>query len=132
METYPRHYLSLLAGPLFLALASTTSLAATNQGAQTPPSVIAFNQQVKNDQVKITYAYLPSDGFVEVFQSNPQGDSASKSIGQAEMKAGDHRDFQVKLNVEPQKGSLLWIALANDDSQQWKKTLPAANKIKVE
>lgn len=117
---------------MFLALASTTSLAATNQGAQTPPSVIAFNQQAKNNQVKITYAYLPSDGFVEVFQSNPQGDPASKPIGRAEMKAGDHRDFQVKLNAEPQKGSLLWIALANDDSQQWKKTLPAANKIKVE
>lgn len=132
MKTYPRPHLSLLAGSLFLAFASTGSFAATNDGARTPPSVIAFNQQVKDDQVKITYAYLPSDGFVEVFQSDQQGELGSKPIGRAELKAGDHRDFEVKLDAEPKKGSWLWIALTNDDGQQWKKTLPAANKIVVE
>ena len=30
--------------------------------SQIAPSVIALNQQLKNDQATVTYAYLPADG----------------------------------------------------------------------
>ena len=83
-----------ITGLLSLPMASHAAISKTEANiSQTAPSVIAFNQKLKNDQVSVTYAYLPSDGFLVVYGAE-EGNRRAKPLGRTELKAGDHRDIR--------------------------------------
>lgn len=128
-----RTTLALLTGLMLSPVLPAVGYAAQSKvEAQTAPSIIAFNQALKNDQVTVKYAYLPADGFLEVFGATGNGSRGDKPIGRIELKAGDHRDVAVKVDSAPPKGSSLWIGLADNNGQQWRQTLPAANRVEIQ
>jgi hypothetical protein len=100
--------------------------------AQTAPSVIVFNQKLKGDDVKVTYAYLPSAGNL-VIHGDSAGKADSKVLGSVKLEAGDHRDVSVKLNSAPKAGTALWASLTNADQKSfWSQSLPSENHFKIE
>ena len=100
---------------------------------QTAPSVIALNQKLKKDQVTVTYAYLPVDGYLVIYGSDKNGHRGDKPLGRIELKAGDHRNVAVKLDSAPATGSALWVSLSGENQESyWPKTLPLENKFKVQ
>ncbi len=73
-----------------------------------PPSVTVLNQQLKNDEVSIAYAYLPKDGKLTIFSGNPEKMSDASVLGSVELTAGDHRQLKVPLTNAPEAGAQLW------------------------
>ncbi len=125
------------------AVQSDAPAAAAQRNASTPnPSVIVWNQKVEGKTVKLTYAYLPKDGFVVIYGSDAAGKMSGQPLGNAAIPAGDHRDVKVTLTTEPKKGSKLWATLYEktdkngkfDDKDQavWKSgELPLQNMFEV-
>lgn len=100
--------------------------------SQTPPSVIVFNQKAKGDQIKITYAYMPSAGHLVIYGSEG-GKPGTNVIGSVKLEAGDHRDIAVKLDKDLPAGTSLWASLTNSDKQPfWKRHLPLQNEFLIE
>lgn len=119
---------------LSMPLAGHAAISKTEPGiSQTAPSVIALNQKLRNDQVTVTYAYLPADGFLAIYGSDKNGHLGDKPLGRIELKAGDHRNVAVKLDSAPATGSALWVSLSGENQESyWPKALPLQNKFKVE
>ena len=113
MSTQSAHKRSFLTAAAFafaFAPLLTVGALAANRAA-TAPSVIALNQKIKNDDVSITYAYLPKDGTLAIFESNGSGKMTGKPIGQVALKAGEHRDVKVQLESQPTSGTRLRAVL---------------------
>jgi hypothetical protein len=77
---------------LFAALVGTLPAAAlllmstVAEAASPRPSVIVFNQPVKNDTIDITYANLPRDGFLVVLGSDKRGMPSHYPVGVVDLK----------------------------------------------
>lgn len=117
------HYILAFAGMASFLLAATASAATTpnNAAIATPgthASVIAMNQKPKGDTVSVTYAYLPKDGSLAIFNSDPSQGQSTKPIGQVSLTAGGHRDIQVQLSNPPKAGTKLWAAVDQSKSGQ--------------
>ncbi len=112
------------------------------QASMTPASVIVFNQKPEGNAVKLTYVYMPRDGYAAIIGANPEGRPAGEPLGTARLSAGDHRDVKVSFQSEPQKGKSYWIALYEesggdkkfgDSKPIWQMSqLPLANAFKIE
>jgi hypothetical protein len=62
--------------------------------------VIAFNQKPKNGQILITYAYLPSDGYLMIYEGDKNVSRGNKAIG--------------KTRLCTCEGISLWVSLTNE------------------
>ena len=87
----------------------TAASAATQERATEnfTPSVIAMDQKLQNDEVSITYAYLPRNGRLTILSVSPDGDGKPTVLGSTDLSAGDHRNVKVQLNEAPQQGAQL-------------------------
>lgn len=81
--------------------------------AMIPSSVIAFNQKASGDAVKMTYVYLPFDGYVAIYTTS-DGKVSGDVLGYVPLAKGDHRDVAVKLSKAPEAGSQLVATLYKD------------------
>jgi hypothetical protein len=155
MSTLSKHPLLTASASLFL-LAAAALPAAAVKDANAPagnagviqetlphPSVIVFNQKGDGGSVKLTYAYLPKDGYAVVFGANENGAMSGKTLGTTELKAGDHRDVSIKLESAPKKGEHLAVGLYlegngdktfdKSDHAVWQVSeIPAANMFMID
>ena len=118
MKTSAKVIASATAGAFLLGAApgghfavSARSGDSVYQAPVTPPSILAMGQSAKGDEVTITYAYLPKDGYVAIHPSDSNGKMSEKTIGTLALKAGDYRNFSVKLNEPLKPGEKLWATL---------------------
>lgn len=112
-------------GAIALA-ASTTFVGAAAQAAAAPyqPSVLVFNQKAPGGEATITYAYIPNDGFVALYASDPQKNPDAKAVGEAALPAGDSRDIRVKLAPAAKAGETLWAELRLGKITDWGASKP--------
>jgi hypothetical protein len=128
---------------LFGAGATLPAYANTSDAFVAPPSIVAFDQK-SGGEINIDYVYLPSNGYVAVYNSDTSGNPTGKPIGHAPMTKGDHRNVKVVLDETANSGGRLWISLYKDADKQpsfdpgsgdtpvWSKDeLPAQNMIVV-
>ncbi|MGD9671426.1 MAG: hypothetical protein AB7U75_20655 [Hyphomicrobiaceae bacterium] len=141
----PARTVSLLGLTMLFGLGAATlpSHANAPDAFVAPPSVLAFDQKSARD-VMIDYVYLPTIGYVAVYQSDASGNPTGKPIGHSPMTKGGHRNVEVPLDEPPKSGDRLWISLYQDADKQpsfdpgsgdtpvWSKDqLPAQNMIVV-
>lgn len=88
--------------------------AAQAETAAKPPSVLIFDQKLRNGEVTVEYAYLPTNGYVIVYGADKDGKAIREPLGHVELKAGDHRKFAIKLTTAPPVGESMWAALYVD------------------
>jgi hypothetical protein len=97
---------------LFAAFAVVPNVAAESspqaQVPPYPPSVTVLDQELKNDEVSITYAFLPKNGKLTIFSGDPEETSDASVIGSVELQAGDHRQVKVPVTNMPGAGTQLW------------------------
>ena len=97
-----------------VALAGGIAHAATASAQTTEPSVMVFDQTIRDGKVSISYAYLPKNGYVVVYGASADGKSSGEPLGHTELKSGDHRNISVKLDRVPAAGTKLWASLYED------------------
>ena len=108
--------------------------------AAKPPSVLIFDQKLRNGEVTVEYAYLPTNGYVIVYGADKDGKAIREPLGHVELKAGDHRKFAIKLTTAPPVGESMWAALYVDkdgkpgfdrtaDASIWNDKLPVENRF---
>lgn len=110
-----------------VALAASTAVAVvTAQAAAAPnqPSVLVFNQKAAGGEATITYAYIPKDGFVALYASDPQKSRNTKAIGEATLPAGDSREIKVKIAPTAKAGETLWAELRLGKITDWGASKP--------
>jgi hypothetical protein len=91
-----------------VAMATAASAAPNDRSAEGfTPSVIAMDQKLQNDEVSITYAYLPKDGRLTILAVAPDGKGEPTVLGSTDLSAGDHRNVKVSLTEAPQQGAQL-------------------------
>jgi len=97
---------------LFGAFAVVPSVGAQNspqaQVPPYPPSVTVLDQELKSDEVSVTYAFLPKDGKLTILSGDPEKMSDASVIGSVDLQAGDHRQVKVPLTDAPKPGTQLW------------------------
>ncbi|MBS0234687.1 MAG: hypothetical protein JSR99_14510 [Proteobacteria bacterium] len=93
-------------------LAGTAAFAASS----TPASIIAMSQKPKNNSVTITYAFLPKAGSLDLYAAGRSGKREGKPLASVALKAGDHRDVEMKLTPVPDKGARL-VAVIEQSGQ---------------
>ncbi len=94
-------------------LAGSAAFAASS----TPASIIAMSQKPKNNNsVTITYAFLPKAGSLDVYAASRSGKREGKPLASVALKAGDHRDVEMKLTPVPDKGARL-VAVIEQSGQ---------------
>jgi len=93
-------------------LAGSAAFAASS----TPASIIAMSQKPKNNSVTITYAFLPKAGSLDVYAASRSGKREGKPLASVALKAGDHRDVEMKLTPVPDKGARL-VAVIEQSGQ---------------
>ena len=114
--------------------------AAQAETAAKPPSVLIFDQKLRNGEVTVEYAYLPTNGYVIVYGADKDGKAIREPLGHVELKAGDHRKFAIKLTTAPPVGESMWAALYVDkdgkpgfdrtaDASIWNDKLPVENRF---
>jgi hypothetical protein len=125
------------------ALAAPTADAGPSAAAESaPPSVLVFDQAAKDGQVKISYAYLPKNGYVVVYGTTPDGKRTAAPLGSKSLPRGDHRDIAIKLDSTPGPGTKLWASIYEDrdgkpgpakgtDVSIWNDKLPLENSFVV-
>jgi hypothetical protein len=126
------------AAPLAVHAATSTEAPAT------PPSVLAFDQTLKDNSVMLDYVRLPHQGYVAIYKVGKDGKPAGEVIGYTSLEPGYHRQLKVKLKKAPASGEQLWIALYKDkdnnpsfdpgagDKPLWQRTqLPPESMITV-
>ncbi len=116
-----RHAFPLAASALALAIVAATLPASAVQKddakapaspvAQTEPSVVVFNQKADGKTIKLSYAFLPMDGYAAILASGADGKPTGQPIGHVALKTGDHRDVKVTFDAEPKAGTNYWVAL---------------------
>lgn len=129
---------AFLTGLVMTAHAETSAAIST-----TPPSVLVLDQTPKDGKVLVEYAYLPNDGYVVLYGADKNGQPIRGPIGHAELKAGSHIKFNVKIDKPPQSGDSMWAALYVDkdnkpgfdktaDASIWNDKLPLENRFVVQ
>lgn len=114
-----------------LAIAGVAAMLATGADAATDsflPSVVALDQKLKNDEVSVTYAYMPQKGRLVILSTDPEG-KAKTVIGSTELAAGDHRDVKVKLKDLPEAGTNLKARVEADTDQPFSGSDERAKQI---
>lgn len=96
---------------LSLAAFATAAVAA---GA---PSVIAMNQKLNGNEVLITYANIPKDGYLVIHPSQDNGRVGTEVLGEVQLPAGDHRNIKVKIDGKVATGTKLWAELQPGDGK---------------
>lgn len=120
---------AILSGLLVATLlASGAALAAAGS---TAASVIAMSQKPKNNEVSITYAYLPQDGTLAVFPVAASGKMAKTPVGQVTLTAGDHRDIHVSLTPLPKAGTRLEAVIEHSGQPLANSGDPAERTFKI-
>lgn len=132
-----------IAGGLASAFLVGLTIATSAETSATPPSVLIFDQKPQDGKVTVAYAHLPSDGYVVLYGADKNGQPVREPIGHVELKAGDHRQFGIKLNTAPQSGTQMWAALYTDkdgkpgfdkaaDASIWNDKLPVENHFIIQ
>ena len=89
--------------------------AATGSDASaTPPSVLAFDQKLRDNSIMLDYVQMPQQGYVAIYKSGADGKPTGKAIGYTSLEPGDHRQLKVKLSKAPASGDQLGVALYKD------------------
>ncbi len=96
------------AAPLAVHAATSTDAPAT------PPSVLAFDQKLRDSSIMLDYVQLPQQGYVAIYKAGKDGKPSGDVIGYTSLEAGDHRQLKVKLKKAPASGEQLWISLYKD------------------
>lgn len=109
-----RRYAAAAAIALPLAASSGLVHAAANAASTAEPSVLVFDQTVRDGKVSISYAGLPKSGYVVIYGASPDGKPSGEVLGHAELKSGGHRDIAIKLDRVPAAGTKLWASLYED------------------
>lgn len=92
--------------------------AATSSDATiTPPSVVAFDQKLRDSSIMLDYVQMPQQGYVAIYKSGADGKPTGEAIGYTSLEPGDHRQLRVKLSKSPASGDQLWVALYKDKDQ---------------
>jgi opacity protein-like surface antigen len=117
--------------------------AAPTQMSLTEPSVVVFNQKAEGKTIKLSYAYLPKDGYAAIHAADANGKPTGEAIAHVALKAGDHRDIKLTFNAEPKTGATYWVALYTEgggdgkldsnDKPLWQVSqLPAENMFTIQ
>ena len=93
---------------------AVTGAAPASSATTTPASVLVFDQKVQGDSVSVSYAFLPSNGYIVIKTWDKDAARAQDVLGYVELKAGDHRNIKTKLGSAPATGSLLTAAIYLD------------------
>lgn len=109
-----RSYAAATAIALPIAITGGLAHAATPSTSTTEPSVMVFDQTIRDGKVSISYAHLPKSGYVVVYGSSPDGKPSGEPLGHVELKSGDHRDIAIKLDSLPAARTKLWVSLYED------------------
>lgn len=109
-----RSYAAATAIALPIAITGGLAHAATPGTSTTEPSVMVFDQTIRDGKVSISYAHLPKSGYVVVYGSSPDGKPSGEPLGHVELKSGDHRDIAIKLDSLPAARTKLWVSLYED------------------
>ncbi len=107
-------YAAAAAIALPLAVTGGLANAATGSASTTEPSVMVFDQTIRDGKVSISYAYLPKNGYVVVYGASTDGKPSGEPFGHVDLKSGDHRDITIKLDRVPAAGTKLWASLYED------------------
>lgn len=113
-STTLRMYAAAAAVTVPIAVTSGLAHAATGNASSTPPSVMVFDQSIRDGKVSVSYAHLPKDGYLVVYAANADGKPSGEPLGHAELKSGSHRDVAIKLDRVPAAGMKLWATLYED------------------
>lgn len=109
---------------------------------QTPPSVLVLNQKAGGKSVKVSYVYLPDNGYVAIF-ADQNGKRSDTALGFTPLDKGNHNDVAVEIKEGARPGSALWATLYKDvdgdkildlgkDSALWPNGDPIENQFLVE
>jgi len=79
--------------------------------ANTPASVIVFDQKLDGSDVKVSYVYAPEKGFAVIYGSDQHGKHGGKALGTLAIEPGDHRDVKVPISGQVKPGDSLWVSL---------------------
>jgi hypothetical protein len=126
----------------YAATAAPATAPPTGLTAATEPSVLVFDQKIAGGQINVDYANLPRNGYVVIYSSGADGKPTQEPMGYAELKAGDHRNFKIKLNSTdaPIAGSAMWASIYVDadntpgfskgsDTSIWNDGIPSGNRF---
>lgn len=113
MSIAKTHTLASLAAVAAVAVVASSALAATT-APPTDPSVLVFDQPLSGEQVNVSYAYLPRDGYIVIYGADTTGKPVGDPLGSATAKAGSHVNVKVKLDKPPTAGSKMWVSLYDD------------------
>lgn len=135
----------MIVGALSMLLLGTLAIAsqAATQGAATEPSVMVLNQKVRGGELLVEHAYLPEKGYAVVYGADKDGNPIREPLGHIELGQGAHTKFNIKLNQDPEPGTMLWVSLYTDkdgkagfdkqsDVSIWGDKLPYENKVTIQ
>lgn len=130
-----------------IAVAASPAIAMTDQpasqdGADIPASLIAFDQKAKGSSVAISYVRLPQNGYVAIF-ADEGGKRSNKVLGFTALDKGNHNNVTVDVGADVKPGSAMWATLYKDadgdkaldtkkDVAFWPEGDPAENRFMVE
>lgn len=123
-------------------IAMESQAPAAEAQAQTPASVLTFDQKVEGNSVMIKYAYLPTNGYIAIYGSDEAGKRAGEALGYVALNKGDHRDVPIKLSGDLKTGTVLWTSLYKDvdddkkldvktDAPFWTAELPTSGRFEI-
>lgn len=111
--------------------------------ANTPASIIVFDQKLDGSDVKVSYVYAPAKSFAVVYGSDQNSKPGTKVLGSIALEPGDHRDVKVPISSQAKSGDALWVSLyrakgdgktfdsANATSYWGSESLPSTNGFVV-
>ncbi|HVZ03497.1 DUF7282 domain-containing protein [Hyphomicrobium sp.] len=95
------------------ASAMTKDPASNQVQTQTPASVLVFNQKAGENSVKVSYVYLPDNGYVAIF-ADENGRRSDAVLGFTPLEKGNHNEVAVEIKESARPGSALWATLYKD------------------
>lgn len=134
---------ALACGIAVLAQPALAMQEAGSGAANTPASVIVFDQKLDGSDVKVSYVYAPEKSFAVIYGSDPHGKRTGAALGSTALEPGDHRDVKVPISGQVKSGDALWVSLyrakgdgktfdsANASSYWSNESLPSTNGFVV-
>jgi hypothetical protein len=129
-------------GLLIFGPATAAFAARAPETSSTPASVLAFDQKIADGKIEITYAYLPVDGYVVIYEIDRQTKRGDGPLGHTALKAGPHIKFQVPITKVAASGTTVSAVVYSDaddklgfdnsrDTPLWPDVIPTESRFLI-